>query len=260
LRAFFVAAPLLLTGCATALDHRTESPLQGWHLVEPGPGNYRLRTQPLRGPACTAGSAATAWVLVPGIGGEPSTWSDTVARLEATQTGPVSLFRWSPWEPTDRLAERFAAGVFEWHACLPPQTAIRVLAHSAGGVVVSRAAPRLAALGREISIYTVASPLAGKDKAGPRAEKLKLESIATDLGKRLTYPQEAPGIEVVHLHTSALSDPVMRPSVRGHRPNDPHVGVPGASHVALPDSLGHVEAFDWFVERLVGEGGDALVW
>lgn len=254
--ALIAASLALASSCTHSASNDRSRSLQGWYVAREGPGAYRERLAPLGSAACADGEgddSSPVWILVPGIGGEPRSWSETVARLEARSPRSVHLFRWYPWESTDQLAERFAAGVAALAECHSENTPLVVLAHSAGGVVVSRAAPRLASLERALSVYTVASPLAGKDKAGSRAERLALESIAIDLGKRLDYPDSGPGVHYVHLHTSDLSDPVMKASERGHRPNDPSVGVPGAVHVALPDSLGHVEAFDWFVRRLLSD-------
>jgi hypothetical protein len=54
---------------------------------------------------------------------------------------------------------------------------------------------------------------------------------------------------VLHLRTQPPGDPVMKP-YRGHVPNDPSVGVPGATVVNLPETLDHCGALQYVAGRV----------
>ena len=238
----------------------------GWFTLAPGEAPWRERLRPVDVDApgsCdaigqTAGlpdssPGAPVVVIVPGLGGEPAAWDESVERLEASAPFGVYLYRWKPWQETDALSRRFAAGLSGLAACLPGQAGeVQVFAHSAGGVIASLAANRLL-LGsaREVTVMTIASPLAGTDRVGPRASRAPVQALVLDLGRRLTYPAPVPTARYVHLRTDPASDPVMRPAPSGHRPNRHDVGVPGAPQIDLPRGLGHVEAFDYVVGRVL---------
>ncbi|MBL8954159.1 MAG: hypothetical protein JNK82_25505, partial [Myxococcaceae bacterium] len=134
---------------------------------------------------------------------------------------------------------------------------ILVLAHSAGGVLVSFAADRLevdvepGAGAPRVTVVTVASPLAGVDRASHRAAWFTDKPFAIELGGRLAqYPAPLPGVHFVHVRTHPSGDAVMQPTPTGHRPDDPRAVVPGAVELALPPDVGHDEALLRVAERL----------
>jgi hypothetical protein len=168
------------------------------------------------------------------------------------------MFRYGAFEPRDTLADQLAAGISELARCVPGGAGrMLVLAHSAGGVLSSLAAAKLkpppGADGDWLTVLTVASPLAGTNSVFSPSDRPQNPPLMMELGSTVfTYPPSVPGVRVVHLRSSEKSDGFMRES-RGHHPNDPKVGVPGAPQVDLPEELDHTQALV-YVAKTIADG------
>jgi alpha-beta hydrolase superfamily lysophospholipase len=139
------------------------------------------------------------------------------------------------------MAEDLALGISRLVTCRPGQP-ILVLAHSAGGVIISTAASQLKlpaqAADDAVTILTVASPLAGT-MGRERPDGGRPEHFVFDIATRITsYPSAPRGVRAVHLRTSYPADAWMAPSA-DFVPNDPAVGIPLARQIDLPPQLGH---------------------
>lgn len=190
------------------------------------------------------------FVLVPGIGGDGPEWHRAVERLAAVEGAQAWLYRWLPYAPREPTLVLFVEGMARVWECAPDST-ITVIAHSAGGILASLALPRLPR-GMRLALYTVASPLAGASKEARPEEILDWRPFVATIGSaRTTYAAAPEGFLVTHVRTDAQSDPHMRPDRTGHVPNDPAVRVPGATVTDAPAELGHDEALEWAVGRLV---------
>lgn len=261
-------------GCRWTLRVAEKVGVRGWFVAAVAtPGlDYEARYAPLPldqeapcdrvapGPA-----SAPVWVLVHGVGGDGAEWVPVLDALGPTQTAGVYLYRWVPYDDLHAVGERFAAGVNRVLACRP-DAEVRVIAHSAGGVVASWGAAGLVVPdGARVELLTVASPLAGTRPRERNGDGRPEARIMLDLGSAITaYPAAPPRVSVAHLRTSPpppdapeLGDSVMVPSA-GRLPNDPGVGVPGARQVDLPPELTHLGALAYVVERLVA--GDPDGW
>lgn len=253
-----LAAALALAGCA---GPRVRS---GWAQID-RPGleratsyQQRFSHRPFDSDDATCaqlGLAPTgpAVVLVPGIGGDGKEWEDAVLEISASRPAALFMFRWGPLERLEAMAEDLALGLSTLLACRPREEVV-VLAHSAGGIIASAAAPRVRAPSDEaprLKILTVASPLAGVlPWRKPGLDGGPQSHFIVQLGARLThYPSPAPGVAAVHLRTQYPADPLMEPG-GDFAPNDPAVGIPGARQLDLPAYLGHDEALlavaSWF--------------
>jgi alpha-beta hydrolase superfamily lysophospholipase len=165
----------------------------------------------------------------------------------------VVTFRWAPYERTGELVQRFSAGLNRLARCAEPETSLLVLAHSAGGVIAALASGRLEEAAATTTVVTVASPLAGLDRASVRADGLSNKPFVVELGGRLSgYAAPRSAVRYLHLRTSPKTDPHMAPAASGHRPDDPRAVVPGAQDRLLPDHVGHDQALLWAARSLVG--------
>lgn len=255
-----LAAALALSGCA---GPRVRS---GWAQID-RPGleratNYqeRFSHRPFDSDDATCaqlGLAPTgpAVVLVPGIGGDRAEWEEAVAEISASRPAALFMFRWGPMERLEAMTRDLALGLSTLLSCRPEEEVV-VLAHSAGGIIASAAAPLVRAPPGDaprLKILTVASPLAGiLSWRKPGIDGGPQTHFIVQLGARLTpYSAPAPGVAAVHLRTHYPADPVMRPA-KNFIPNDPAVGIPGARQLDLPADLGHDEALlavaSWFAD------------
>lgn len=219
---------------------------------------FALNDTALACPSLREGSEKPVVVLVHGIGGEGPEMEQSVPLLASWAPPALFMFRWVAWDDRDEVAERLAAGLSHLAECARDRRIV-VIAHSAGGVVVSHAASRVhLAQGQGLDVLTVASPLAGTVRRAGNADGSAEATLMLDLGSRIVgYPQAAPFVHVVHLRTQAPADPIMTPN-GDLVPNDPAIGVPGAPHLDLPGDLDHSAALVFVVKRLID--GDATRW
>ncbi len=262
-----ICVGVLLAGCATAPVRLAEGlSLSGWFEVDARAAErpYAARFFPAtlqRTEGCEGlpppEGEGPVLVLVPGVHGDGPEWEGLIPRLSMLAPASVYMFRWVPYDARDALVERLAEGLTRLARCSPEREVI-VLAHSAGGVLASYAAGRLALPLRtgerpRLVVLTVASPLAGTQLfSSPLAEGRAQPSFFFDLGAEIfRYPPSGPGVEVYHLRTQYPADRVMRRTPLGGLPNDRSVKVPGARQIDLPPSIGHVEALGYVAQRLV---------
>jgi len=184
-------------------------------------------------------------VMVHGVGGDAEETEESLPLLMAGPHASIFLFRWVSYDSRDAVAARLAAGISKLSHCVPSSEGrLLILAHSAGGVLSSFAASRIqlpAATTKVpwLTILTVASPLSGTMARAVRPDGAEESALLLDFGTAIsTYPAAAPGVRVVHLRSQAPADSVMTP-YKGHVPNNPKVGVPGAPQLDLPDHLSH---------------------
>jgi len=186
------------------------------------------------------------FLLVHGIGGDGWEWYRTLPLIESMNPAAIFMFRWSPVEKTDQLAEFLAVGASRIARCAGDDGGpLVILAHSAGGILASFAANRIIlpepAAQRRAYVVTVASPLAGNGSREPTLPNELEPNFLWDMGVGfLHYPPAAAGVKVAHLRTRYPSDPVMKPNFGGFRPNRKGAGVPGALEVDLPKEWGHI--------------------
>jgi alpha-beta hydrolase superfamily lysophospholipase len=181
---------------------------------------------------------------VPGIGGDGEEFEEALPILAASRPAGMFMFKWLAMEKLPGMAEDLAFGISRVLACRPTQPVL-VLAHSAGGVLISTAASKLVipsgAPDDAVTIFTVASPLAGTmDRE--RQDGGRPTHFMLDIATRITsYPPAPRGVRAVHLRTSYPADPLMERAGE-FAPNDPTVGIPLARQIDLPPQLGHDEA------------------
>jgi pimeloyl-ACP methyl ester carboxylesterase len=260
--AVVVALALTASGCFTR-SIAEKMGVSGWFRCDAPAATYGARFSPvdLTDPraACPAVAAVDRpiIVLVHGVGGDGPEMEQAVQKLAAWHPAGIFMVRWVPYDERDAIVARIAAGVSRLAQCWPQQPIV-VVAHSAGGVVTSRAAAQMKAGDVPIDVLTVASPLAGTVRRAGNADGAQEAAMMLDLGSRIaSYPVAAPAVHVVHLRTHAPADHVMQ-AAGDLVPNDPKIGVPGAPQVDLPDTLGHSEALDFVVEALIA--GRAQAW
>jgi pimeloyl-ACP methyl ester carboxylesterase len=194
-------------------------------------------------------------VAVHGMGGDGAEWSELLPALARLHPSAAFMFQWKPHVERRELVRALSRGLERIAACSRGHAEeIWVIAHSAGGVLASRAAGELRIQDDEprVRLWTIASPLAG---TGMRAEPGSFDGsdrFAVELGGLMgAYRPAGPRVTVVHLRTRAPADSVMKPGTGGHLPNDPAVGVPSAPQVDLPETLTHDGSLRWVVERLL---------
>lgn len=255
---------LALAGCVKRAPATPLEPQYGWFRADllPEGDAYEKRFARIaaRLEAVDCGELAALqrdatqpiYVLVHGAGGENVEMHRTVPLLVAAKPAAVLMFRWTPWDTRDALTARFAGGLSHLARCVPGAPGrIVVIAHSAGGVLVSLAAGRLVppdgAPASWLMLLTVAAPLAG---AFPLPDNGPEPSFMWDLASTPRYPPPAKGVRVMHLRTQVSGDTQMTPII-GHPPNDPRAGVPGAPQLDLPATLTHAGALVYVARRLV---------
>ncbi len=255
----------VLQGCATTNSAFSEQMGDfGWsqvHAAAPGAAYRSLfEATPLSAssPPCEVLSSLTdgpddvpILVVVHGIGGDGAEWENSLSLLLRAEPRATFMFRWVSMGSRDAMVSRLAMGVSRLSHCT--HHPILILAHSAGGVLASYATASIVAEA-EVTLVTVASPLAGTLARRPADTGEEQLYFLFDLGSRIaTYPPAAPGVRVFHLATQYPADHVMAPGKDGTAPNDPQVGVPGATHLTLPADLSHVGALSWVARRMARE-------
>lgn len=261
-----LCAALALSACKHPVTIAQERGSSGWLQVDPlgrpvaAKYDDRFRIVALDTPGfdCSAlqfSEGGLVVVLVHGLKGDGVEFEDAVPVIAASKPAGMFMFRWVAFDKLDPIARRFAAGLTQLAACRP-EGEILVLAHSAGGVVVSSGASGVVlpadAKDGAVKMLTVASPLAGTMNR-ERTEGRNESRFMLDLGTRFrTYAEAGRGVRAVHLRTSFPADSVMKPTGE-FVPNDRAVGIPGAPQVDLPAELGHVESLGW-VARKVADG------
>ena len=259
-------------GCASALAQLERIPFvdgASWNRVQPLKVELETVPEPEQAydalfsevallepgapcPKVEAGKEGDVLVLVPGLPSDGREWWPALLQLSRTHPQAIFMFRWSADKKRDTLVDALTRGLDRLAACMVGAKRIRVIAHSAGGVLASFAAGRmrLPPKAPRVEVLTVASPLAGtaiRSEETPDPEA----SFVIELGGTYPpYPGPAQGVMVIHFRTHAPADPDMRPSRSGHSPNDPQVGVRGAREVDLPEALGHGEALAYVCAQL----------
>lgn len=192
------------------------------------------------------------YILVHGVAGPGSEWWPVIPTLNANRPEGIFLFRWNVTQPRAEIVQSLVTGINRIAACHPAGNPV-VLAHSAGGVVVSFAASHLAIPeGRGLQIFTVASPLSGVGLHNREEDEEGLGRFMLDLGATKTgFPAAAPNVRVTHFRTQYPGDLVMEPRFKQHSPNQPGVGVKGATEIDLPDNLTHDGSLLFVARRLV---------
>ncbi|MBL8954026.1 MAG: hypothetical protein JNK82_24830 [Myxococcaceae bacterium] len=192
-------------------------------------------------------------VLLHGAGGEGPEIDSAVPVLASGAPSAFYRLKWSAWDTRKPLTDRMARGISHLGRCAAESDReVVVIAHSAGGVLVSYVAHALDVPVRAdgqptVTVLTVAAPLSGAVAATPM--RRPMTHFFFELGRPLEYQAAAPGVRVIHLRTSMPGDVQMAP-ILGHPPNDPNVGVPGAPTIDLPRSLTHSGAL-FYVSKLL---------
>lgn len=195
-------------------------------------------------------------VAVHGVEGDGPEWWPAMPVLAAARPAALLMFRWVPYDERDPITLGLAVGVSRLLECAGDlASGLVVLAHSAGGIVASYAASRIAVPAswgdKPVVIVTVASPLAGTVDRARNTDGRAEAKFILDLGSAISsYPAAARGVTAVHLRTQYPADGVMKPTAGGHRPNEPGIGVPGARELEVPADVGHVPALAWAAEEL----------
>lgn len=240
----------------------------GWLQVDrpgtPPPQSYpeRFTRVPLAGvhPGCGAlrlSSEGPVVVLVPGIQGDGEEFIGAVPLIIESHPAGVFMVRWMAFERLGAMTDRLAQGLSRLLACRPQQEVV-VLAHSAGGVLVSEAAAKVQVPPQSpddaLKVITVAAPLAGTMRRVRKADGSAESRFILDLGTHFTrYPPPPRGVKAVHLRSQFPADGVMEPD-GDFIPNDPEIGIPGAAQIDLPAHLDHVAAFLYAAEQLADGG------
>ncbi len=203
------------------------------------------------------GTRRPVYVLIHGVRGPGPEWWPVVPTLSARRPDGMFLFRWNVTQSRSEIIDALVAGVNRINACHPG--GVVVLAHSAGGVVVSFAVSRLA-VATEVAVYTVASPLAGAGVHRRVEEVEGANRFLRDLGAtKKGFPAAAPNVTVTHLRTQYPGDLVMEPVFEGHAPNMRGVGVLGATEIDLPSQLSHDGSLLYVVRRLAKLKSDSVL-
>lgn len=198
-------------------------------------------------------------VLVPGVKGDGAELDAMLPALQKIEPAAVFMYRWVPWDDRDSISGGFAGGFSHLLHCLPLNDGrVIVVAHSAGGIVVSTAAtlvnvPKRERTGPAAYLMTVASPLAGMEDRARNEDGRAEARFMLDFGTRImSYPIAPTAIAAVHLRTHYPADTVMKPT-RLHERNDPKIGIPGARQIDLPDTLTHDGSLIYVAEK-IGDG------
>ena len=149
--------------------------------------------------------------VVHGIGRDYPDWVTLLPQLQRAQPAAIFMYRWSAGQDRDSLIHNLASGINRVAACLAGrQRSLLVLAHSAGGVLASLAAGSVvvaSAAGQRVTLVTVASPLAGYGAHAGQPDGVPESAFLLDLGRAtFPYPNPAPGVQVIHLHTRYPAD------------------------------------------------------
>jgi hypothetical protein len=257
-------AALALVGCKHPVLIAEDHGSAGWLQIDrPGwsrPSNYddRFTKVPLAGEKVdcqSLGVPATGLlvVMVHGLQGDGTEFEEVVPIIAAANPVGMYMYRWVPFDRLEPLSDIFALGLSRLVACRPEGETL-VVAHSAGGVVVSYSASKLflpeAMKPGALKLMTVSSPLAGTMNRVRHPDGKTESRFMLDLGTRFTaYNKPPAGVQAVHLRTSYPADKVMQPQ-GDFIPNDPKVGIPGAAQIDLPRELGHVEALTWVAKKI----------
>ena len=178
------------------------------------------------------------YLLVHGIYGAREEWAPVLPLLERTHPAGMFMFRWNATQVRSTILDALAPGVNRIVRCYPHH-AVTVIAHSAGGVLMSFEASRLN-VNEPVTVLTVASPLAGVGYHAGADEDDDNTRFLNDLGSiRHQYSAAAPNVTVIHLRTSYPGDRVMKPNAYGRAPNQRGVKVENAREVDLPEDLSH---------------------
>ncbi len=197
------------------------------------------------------------FIFVHGIGGVGSEWWGVVPTLAKLDPAAMFLFRWNATQTRDVILEGLVAGINRITAC-SPGVKVTVLAHSAGGVLLSFAASRLK-VAQKVELLTCASPLAGIGFHSKIDNDDDDTRFFNDLGSTKDgYSAAAPFVTVVHYRTTFPADQVMKPNMFGHAPNQRGIKVEGATEVDLPDNLTHSGSLIYVAQQLAVAGGVRL--
>ena len=187
--------------------------------------------------------AGPVYVLIHGVGGDTDEWWKVIPTLQKTGAAAMLMFRWGMYEDRGPVVERLVTGLNRVQQCYPDAKPLVVLAHSAGGVLVSFAVSRLKVPAMPMQVLTVASPLAGTGHRGTIGVDEDNTHILNDLGSSSAgYPAAVENVFVTHLRTSAPADVVMVKNSTGYAPNQKGIGVAGAKEIDLPTTLTHTES------------------
>jgi hypothetical protein len=205
----------------------------------------------------------TLFVLVPGILGYGWEWDPVVAALRSAPAVDFVVYWWEPQRSLARAADDLARVLERVLVGAPASvTEVRVIGHSAGGIVAAWALGRVdVPPGRHLHLATVGSPLAGMMGA-PSTLDDPIHSPMTMamIGTFRHYPDPPPGSDVVEYVTQWPSDPVMEPRY-GHQPADPAVGPRGARRVVLPKTADHnrvlSQVIAWELQQSAAGSGQA---
>lgn len=203
---------------------------------------------PLRGPV---------FIFVHGIGGVGAEWWAVVPTLAKLDPSAMFLFRWNATQTREVILESLVTGINRITACSPGVRVV-VLAHSAGGVLLSFAASRLK-VEQKVELLTCSSPLAGIGYHSKIDNDDDDTRFFNDLGSTKTgYTAAAPNVVVTHYRTQYPADHVMKPNVFGHSPNQRGIKVEGATEVDLPSDLTHDGALIYLAQQLARDAGVVL--
>ncbi len=189
------------------------------------------------------------YILVHGIGGPGPEWWPVIPTLNTYAPAGIFLFRWNATQQRAEIIDALVTGINRIAACHLAGKPV-VLAHSAGGVVVSFAVSRLTIdPGQTLDVLTVAAPLSGAGLHNRLEDAEGENRFMKDLGATKTsFPAAAANVRVTHLRTHYPGDQVMEPKFGQHAPNQAGVGVKGSTEVDLPEDLTHDGAL-MFVAR-----------
>ncbi|MBS1151367.1 MAG: hypothetical protein H6Q89_3065 [Myxococcaceae bacterium] len=238
---------LLFCGCASfsPVTIARELGSVGWFRADGALKWQPVDPAPACGPLAASVGEGEVIVLVPGVKGDGPEITAMLPLLAKAKPAAMFLYRWVPWDHRDAIAGGFATGLSHLLECLPNADGrLLVLAHSAGGIVVSLGATRVnvptrARSGPATYLITVASPLAGTNERDPNADGRAEVRFMLDFGTRVRgYPVAPAAIKAVHLRTQYPADTVMKPA-GPHLPNDPKIGIPDARQIDLPAGLTH---------------------
>jgi hypothetical protein len=192
------------------------------------------------------------YILVHGVRGPGPEWWPIIPTLKANNPEGIFLFRWNVTQHRAAIIESLVTGINRIAACHPSGTPV-VLAHSAGGVVMSFAVSHLSIeAGNGLDVFTVASPLSGAGIHQKEEDEDGENRFMKDLGATKTgFPAAAPNVRVTHFRTQFPGDTVMEPKFAQHAPNQAGVGVKGATEIDLPDNLTHDGSLLFVARRLV---------
>lgn len=202
--------------------------------------------------AATQEPGRPVYILLHGVTGPGSEWWPVIPTLTSARPEGIFFFRWNVTQVRSTMIEALVTGINRIVACHPAGHPV-VLAHSAGGVVMSFAVNRLAVPPNQVlEVYTVASPLSGVGIHNRAEDTAGEHRFMRDLGATRTgYPAAAPNVHVTHFRTEYPADTVMEPKFGQHPPNRRGVGVEGATEIDLPINLTHDGSLLFVVRMLV---------